>query len=533
MDELKNQEQEENLQHDDVAAEEKMTEEAGLILTPRRREFLRAMGLAGAAGLVLPRLSASALAAPSKPVAKPAPKTASPSAATKNSPLGKTNAAKKDANTSVPKKNTAVTKEVKDATKPQAEIAKDKATPKVEEVKVAIIGAGSQGRNLLLNSLKIPGVKYVAVCDIWEYSQRYATNILKKYGQDVKAYVDYHDMLEKEPSIEAVIIATPDFYHSPITIDCLKAGKHVYCEKEMSNTVEGARKMVLAARETGKLLQIGHQRRSNPRYWHSYELINGPEKIIGRPTHTYGQWNRQARLELGWPKGLEVPQDVLDKYGYETMERFRNWRWYHQYSGGAIADLGSHQIDIFSWFMQSNPVSVMAAGDNSYYKNGDWYDYVMAIYQYDAGAGPVRSMYQVLNTTGWGGYYEVFMGDQGVLEVSEDTKKGFIVRNPGAPPKKWEDDAEKVKGMGVEAMALKVGETLKASGRPKEERLEAMTEKAPHQLHLENFFSAVRDGTKLSCPPEVGFETCVAVLKANDAVAAQKTLFFTEDEFKV
>ena len=60
-----------------------------------------------------------------------------------------------------------------------------------------------------------------------------------------------------------------------------------------------------------------------------------------------------------------------------------------------------------------------------------------------------------------------------------------------------------------------------------------MTEKAPHQLHLENFFSAVRDGTKLSCPPEVGFETCVAVLKANDAVAAQKTLFFTEDEFKV
>ena len=65
--------------------------------------------------------------------------------------------------------------------------------------------------------------------------------------------------------IRLIIVATPDFWHAPHTIDCLKAGKHVYCEKEMSNTLEGARSMVMAQRETGKLLQIGHQRRSNPR----------------------------------------------------------------------------------------------------------------------------------------------------------------------------------------------------------------------------------------------------------------------------
>ena len=75
-------------------------------------------------------------------------------------------------------------------------------------------------------------------------------------------------MLDKEKQLDAVIIATPDFWHAQHTIDCLKAGKHVYCEKEMSNTLEGARSMVLAQRETGKLLQIGHQRRSNPRYLH-------------------------------------------------------------------------------------------------------------------------------------------------------------------------------------------------------------------------------------------------------------------------
>jgi predicted dehydrogenase len=89
----------------------------------------------------------------------------------------------------------------------------------------------------------------------------------------VNGYEDYREMLDKEKELDAVIIATPDFWHAPHTVDCLEAGKHVYCEKEMSNTLEGARRMVAAARETGKLLQIGHQRRSNPRYLHCYEKL--------------------------------------------------------------------------------------------------------------------------------------------------------------------------------------------------------------------------------------------------------------------
>ena len=71
-------------------------------------------------------------------------------------------------------------------------------------------------------------------------------------------------MLANETDLDAVIIATPDFWHAQHTIDCLEAGINVYCEKEMSTTLENAKRMVLTSRETGKLLQIGHQRRSHP-----------------------------------------------------------------------------------------------------------------------------------------------------------------------------------------------------------------------------------------------------------------------------
>ena len=118
---------------------------------------------------------------------------------------------------------------------------------------MALLGSGAQGQVLLDAMLRIPGLRFRAVCDIWEeYNQKRAVRILKKYKFDVNGYTDHREMLDKEKDLDAVIIATPDFWHAPHTVDCLEAGKHVYCEKEMSNTLEGARSMVLAARKTGQ-----------------------------------------------------------------------------------------------------------------------------------------------------------------------------------------------------------------------------------------------------------------------------------------
>lgn len=401
-----------------------------------------------------------------------------------------------------------------------------------DELAVGFIGPGSQGRNLLTKCLKIPGVRFVAVADIWPYHQEYAANILKKYDQVVATYEDYRDMLTKEKHLDAVLIATPDWVHAEQTIACLKAGKHVYCEKEMSNTIEGAKAMVQAARETGKLLQIGHQRRSNPRYWHALKMIE-KDKVCGRITHCNGQWNRSRRFDLGWPEGKELSADTLKRYGYDTMDRFREWRWYRKFSGGAMADLGSHQIDVFGWVLKAKPKSVLASGGLDYYKDREWYDNVMSIYEYDTAAGPVRAFYQVLNTTSHGGFFETFMGDEGSLEVSEDPRRGHVFREPEAKKREWEDESQKVEQLGRDAIELKIGETLAPDGSKSAEgqRLLEESKKPVHQLHLENFFNAIRGQGQLTCPADLAFETAVAVLKANDAVEAGRRLEFRPEEF--
>lgn len=407
---------------------------------------------------------------------------------------------------------------------------------KPDDLRLAIIGAGSQGRNLLTKVLKIDGVRFAAVCDIWPYHQTYAANILKKFDQPVSVYADYREMLAAENDLDAVIIATPDWVHAEQTVACLEAGLHVYCEKEMSNTLAGARSMVEAAKRTGRLLQIGHQRRSNPRYWHAIKLIY-KDKVLGRITHVYGQWNRPQLYEIGWPKGKELDSQTLQRYGYDTMERFCNWRWYRKYSGGAMADLGSHQVDVFNWVLRAKPTSVTASGGLDYYKgNGrEWYDNVMAIYEYATAAGPVRGFYQVLNTTSHGGFFETFMGDEGSMVISEDARKGQFYREVQAKRREWEDESETVESMGREAIELKIGETLAPDGSkdPEGQRLLAESQKPVHQLHLENFFNAIRNGSPLSCPPEIGYETAVSVLKANDSVEAGCRVPFTPDEFTI
>jgi len=312
---------------------------------------------------------------------------------------------------------------------------------KPEGLNVAFIGAGVQGRILIDSCLRIAGIRIVAICDIWEYSQRYASRYLKKYGFTVNIYDDYRDLLAKERNLDAVIVATPDWVHAEHANACMEAGLHVYCEKEMSNSLVKARTMVETSRRTGKLLQIGHQRRSNPRYIHAINRLIHEKNLLGRVSHIYAQWNRAKSDMIGWPKKYTMDQSKLEKYGYASMIHFRNWRWFKKYGGGPIVDLGSHQIDLFSWVFGVNPSSVMASGGVDYYKNREWYDNVMTIYEFKTKTGTARALYQVQTSTKHGGFYETFMGDNGSIVMSEIPQIGnWAMREAHAP--EWDSLAK-------------------------------------------------------------------------------------------
>ena len=114
----------------------------------------------------------------------------------------------------------------------QAKLAEATAPPvapkDLQVINVALLGAGAQGQVLTDAMLRIPGLRFRAVCDIWaEYNQKRVVNSLRKFKHEVNVYEDYREMLDKEKELDAVVIATPDFWHSQHAIDCLKAGKHV------------------------------------------------------------------------------------------------------------------------------------------------------------------------------------------------------------------------------------------------------------------------------------------------------------------
>ena len=402
-------------------------------------------------------------------------------------------------------------------------------TPPSNRIRYALIGHGLQGRTLLDAMRKIPGIEIAAVCDIWKLARDLARSALLQAEIKISVYENFEDLLAKEKDIQAAIVATPDCWHAPVTNACLKAGLHVYCEKMMSNTVEGARSMVRTMRETGKLLQIGHQRRSNPRYLFTLNYLLNRLHLCGRITSASGQWNRSVSQsqDFGAAKGAVLKPELLTKYGVADMHQVRNWRWYKKYGGGPLSDLGAHQIDIFNWFLGALPRSVTAVGGMDYYPGREWYDNATAIFEYALPAGVVRARYEVQTTTSAGGYFETFLGDLGSLKISEDVTATQAVREFEAPS--W---AEHLEQNYLQLLKVEVKDTdpRKVAAPPKKLEtygLPGSFAKDLHQPHLENFFDAIRGKTKLNCPADEAFRSESVIHKANEAIAARRTLDIT------
>jgi myo-inositol 2-dehydrogenase / D-chiro-inositol 1-dehydrogenase len=212
-----------------------------------------------------------------------------------------------------------------------------------DTVRVAVIGVGNRGSYLLKNTIKIPGVKVVALCDLDQERLSAAQQVVAAAGDSPRTYTDFRKLIDEAKDVDAVIIATPVDTHKTIAIATLESGKNVYCEKPMSNTPEDTRVMVLAARNAKGIFQSGFQLRHDP--------------------------NRRAAMEFVHGGGLGK---VLFLQGYRhTGDLPRETPWYfdRSRSGDNIVEQACHIIDLMTWAVDKPPLRAFGSGGINLFKN--------------------------------------------------------------------------------------------------------------------------------------------------------------------
>jgi len=242
------------------------------------------------------------------------------------------------------------------------------------DIRVAVVGVRAQGAGHMKTYYQMPGARLVAICDAdAEILQQRAADAAKE-GITVATYLDYRKLLE-DSGVDAVVIATPNHWHSLMTIWALEAGKDVYVEKPLSHNIWEGRQAVEAARYYKKqIVQAGTQNRSSLDIRKAMEFIRSGQ--IGKITSVRGLCYKR-RESIGRTQG---PQAVPASINYDLwtgpadlVPPHRNgargpvhydWHWFWNYGGGDISNQGIHQMDVARWFLGENglPRSVFSIG---------------------------------------------------------------------------------------------------------------------------------------------------------------------------
>jgi len=223
-----------------------------------------------------------------------------------------------------------------------------------DQVNVAIIGVGGRGRALMGEFVKIPGAKVATIVDVDQASIEKANAIAQKLGIAVpKAVADMRRALE-DKNIDAVVVATPDHWHTPAAILACDAGKDVYVEKPPSHNIVEGRLLIDAARRNNRIVQVGTQSRSRPSTIRAMEYVHSGK--IGKVMMAKA-WDIQMRKDIGRAPDGPVPPGV----DYEAWvgpapwipfnpNRFHyNWHWHWHFGTGDAGNDGAHQIDQARW----------------------------------------------------------------------------------------------------------------------------------------------------------------------------------------
>ena len=382
-----------------------------------------------------------------------------------------------------------------------------------EKVRVASIGTGGQGSYHLRDGMgRAQNIQIVAVCDV--YRPHLEGGYKNAGGGDVKIYMDYREMLDKE-QLDAVVISTPLHTHHQITMECLDAGKWCFTEKTLCYETEHCRDIVTKCHETGKFVQVGHQRRYNPVYNKAVQLA-WAEGTVGRINHIDAQWHRNNDWRRPVNKNYQLSEE--ERRWIKDLERHINWRLYLESSGGLMTELCTHQLDIAQWFLDAMPTRVVGYGGIDYWRDGrEVMDNINIMYEFEitpqsrgyrainarssrqdraAVNDPymVRFCYSSICANAQKGACELIQGDEGAFELTE--RDSFFYREPTSKVK-WAERAEQDAAK-KNAAVITSGETLFLSNKARTigYPIKVDNDKSVDQIQFEAFANdIVRGGT--------------------------------------
>ena len=326
-----------------------------------------------------------------------------------------------------------------------------------DKISYAVIGSGGRGRYLNRKYQEL-GAQCVAVCDVYEPN----IEATLKDSPQAKPYGDYHELLDKEKGIDAVVIASPDHQHCPMLMAALDAKKDVYLEKPLSKSLEESVKMIHAVRDSKQVVQIGMQRRSAPAIWKAKKLVD--DGVLGRITLVKPQWhwnvakklnNTPLPGKLDWAKFLGKAK----KRDLEPM-RFRSWRYFWDYAGGNMTDQGTHLMDVVLWFTNSAPPkSAVCYGYVAKMEGAEHPDVFSAVFEFPNFMATWTLDYANSYENGWS---ITFMGDKATMILDEAGYRVYAEPwKPNAPPI-YEEQAP----VPVEAHIQNFFESMKARKDP-------------------------------------------------------------------
>jgi predicted dehydrogenase len=314
------------------------------------------------------------------------------------------------------------------------------------KIKVAVIGLGAWGREIINTLARLPQADIAAICDTYPASLKRTASAAPGAAQTA----DYKTILD-DKGIKAVVIATPTFQHKEVALAALKAGKHVYCEAPLAGSIEDAREIALAAKAAKNLVfQAGLQMRSDKERLFLLPFIR--TQALGKTVMARAQWHKKT----SWRSASPNPE----------REKALNWRLSQATSLGLIGEIGSHQIDQAGWFLKALPKAVTGFGSILFWKDDrDVPDTVQALLEFPGGA---QMVYDATLVNSFDGEYEILYGSDAAIMMREN--KAWMFKEVDAPLLDWEVYADKLKFYNDTGIALVAGKSkpppTDAQGQP-------------------------------------------------------------------